>query len=192
MNFARLIAGVGLLGAVTALCGCVQHPSDYETAVAEITARHQEGLARVARQAEHERENAQVETKRRQAEDRMIAKMREPLARFLAETPRSCSSQHLADAANGPPFLLASLQRTGSEIGAAFKQRVGTAMVDIGDAVQQAGCPFVARQIFDEALRTFVGSSHAEVRLRAQFAIAYITRNATKWTPGPTQAARAN
>ena len=192
MNFARAIAGAGLLGAVTALCGCVQQPSAYETAVAEITARYQEALARVARQAGHERESAQIETKRRQAEDRVIAKMREPLARFLAETPRLCSSQHLVDAANGPPSVLASLQGTGSEIGTAFKQRVGTTMVDIGDAVQQAGCPFVARQIFDEALRTFAGSSHAEVRLRAQFAIAYITRNAAKWAPGPTQAASAN
>ena len=192
MNFARVIASVGVLGAVAAFSGCVQQPSACETSVAEITARYQEALARVARQAEHERENAHNETKRRQAEDRMIATMREPLARFLAETPRSCSSQHLTDAANGPPFLLASLQRTGGGTGAAFKQRVGATMLDIGDAVQQAGCPFVARRIYDEALRTFVGSNYAEVRLRAQFAIAYITRNAMTWAPGPTQAASAN
>jgi hypothetical protein len=146
----------------------------------------------VARDAEHERKNALVQTERRRTEDRMIAKMRLPLGKFLAETPRLCSSQHLVDAASGPPSILAQLQRSGSEIDAAFKQRVGVIMLDIGDAVQQAGCPAAARQIYDEALRTFVGPSYAEVQLRAQFAVAYITRNSMKWSPTPTQAASAN
>jgi hypothetical protein len=146
----------------------------------------------VAHEADRERAIENINAKRRQTEDRAIAKMREPLDKFLAERgPRSCGSQHLVAAASGPPSLLAQIERSGSEIDAAFMQRAGAAMLDIADAMQQAGCHAAAGQLYDVALRTFSGSTHAELRLRAQFAVAYITRNAAKWTPAPTQAASA-
>jgi hypothetical protein len=191
MKLVRPSAGVCYLGAVVALGGCAQGPSAYETKVAEITARHREAVERVAREAEHERQSALLKANRRQTEDRMIARMREPLAKFLAETPRSCHSPRLVEAASGPPSALAQLRRSGGEIDEAFVQRVGATMLDIGDAAQQAGCPAEARRIYDDALRTLVGSSYADLRLRAQFASAYITRNWEKWSPKPTQAASA-
>jgi hypothetical protein len=54
------------------------------------------------------------------------------------------------------------------------------------------GCHAAARQLYDDALRTFGAPAYAELRLRAQFAIAYITRNAAKWAPAPAQAASAH
>jgi hypothetical protein len=188
MTFLRVIA---VVGAVAALCGCASEPSAYETAVAEITARHREALERVARDAERERAMAHTEAKRLQAEDRTIAKMRESLHKFLAErAPRSCGSQHLV-AMSGPPSLVAQIQASRSEADNAFTQRVGAAILDIADAVQQAGCHAAARQLYDDALRTFIGPSHADLRLRAQFAVASITRSSTKQAPVPTQAASA-
>jgi hypothetical protein len=95
---------------------------------------------------------------------------------LLPETPPSCGSQHL-------------LEATQAE--AAFGRRVAATMLDIGEAAQKAGCPTTARQIYDDALRALVDPRSADLRLRAQFAIAYMTRNAAKWTPSPTQAASA-
>jgi hypothetical protein len=65
-------------------------------------------------------------------------------------------------------------------------------MLDIGDAVQHAGCPVEARKIYDDALRTFAGSTHADLYLRAQFAIAYMVWNSDKGTTKPAQAASAS
>jgi|SRR5262245_5272658 hypothetical protein len=192
MSLVRAIARVGFVGAVMALTGCAQDPDAYETAVAEITARHRDAVARVAREAERERQDADVEAKRRQHEDRAIAKMREPLAKFLAEAPKSCGSQHLLNAADGWPTLLAQTPRSGGESDAAFRRRVGATMLDIANAMQQAGCPAAARQVYNDVLRVFVGSTYADLRLRAQFGVAYLTRNAGKWPPAPTQAASAD
>jgi hypothetical protein len=185
----RTGAIVAVVGAVMALGGCAQGPDAYETAVAEITARHREALERVAKDAERERRATNAGDRRRQAEDRLIAKVREPLSRFLAETPRSCASQNLADAAGGPPALAARTQRSGADTGTLFLRRVGAAMLDVADAAQQAGCTAAARQIYEDARRTFAGPDHAELQLRAQFAIAYLTRTAEKWMPSPAHTA---
>jgi hypothetical protein len=53
-------------------------------------------------------------------------------------------------------------------------------MLEVADAAQQAGCAAAARQIYKDARRTFVGLDHAELHLRAQFAIAYLTRTSEK------------
>ncbi|HEU0218517.1 MAG TPA: hypothetical protein VFQ90_17815 [Stellaceae bacterium] len=190
MNLVRAVAGAGCLG-VAVLCGCTQGPSAYESKVAEIVAHHQEAMARVAREAEREREGARAEARRRPSEDRLIARMREPLARFLAERSPSCGSRHLADAASSAPSMIEQMRRNGRPIDTAFMQRVGATMVDIGNAAQRAGCPAEARLIYDNVVRVFDGPRYADLRLRAQFASAYIVRNAQKWMPAPTQAASA-
>jgi hypothetical protein len=191
MNSLRVIIGIAFIGAVVALSGCASEPSAYKTAVAEITARYRAALARVSREAELERQAAAVEAKRRRTDDQMISKVREPLGKFLAEAPPSCGSQHLFEATQASSFLMTQVRGNGGEIDTAFKRRLAATMLDIGDAAQKAGCLAAARQIYDDALGTLVDPRSADLRLRAQFAIAYMTRNAAKWTPSPTQAASA-
>jgi hypothetical protein len=191
MNSLRVIVGVAFVSAVIALSGCASEPSAYETAVAEITARYRAALARASREAEQKRQTAAVEAKRRRTDDKMISKVREPLGRFLAETSPSCGSQHLLEAMRGSSSLMTQVHGNGGEIDAAFRRRVAATMLDIGDAAQRAGCLTAARQVYDDALRTLADPRSADLRLRAQFALAYMTRNAAKWSPSPTQAASA-
>ena len=88
--------------------------------------------------------------------------------------------------------MLAQTQQSGSGIDSAFMRRKGAAMLDMADAMQQAGCHAAARPLYDDALRTLGAPAYAELRLRAQIAIACITRNAAKWAPAPSQAASAH
>jgi hypothetical protein len=172
MDIARAIAGVGLVAAVVALCGCAQEPSAYERAIAEISARRHELDARRAREAEQQRKTADAEAQRRQSENRMIARMREPLGKFLSETPpRSCSSPHLLDAASGPPALLAQRRRGSAIDDMAFMQRLGATMLEVGDAARQAGCSAVARRAYDDVIRTFGGPDYRDLQMRAKIAI---------------------
>jgi hypothetical protein len=140
--------------------------------IAEIAARHHELEARRASEAEKERKAASAEARQRQSESRLVAKMREPLAKFLAEaSPRSCSSRHLLDAASGPPALLAQRRRGNAIDDVTFMQRLGVAMLEVGDAARQAGCTAVARQVYDDVMRTFGGPDYADLQMRARIAI---------------------
>jgi hypothetical protein len=172
MDIARAIASVGLVAAAIALCGCAQEPSAYEKTIAEIAARHHELEARRAHEAERERKAAYAEAQRRQSENRMIAKMREPLGKFLAEMPpRSCSSRHLLDAASGPPALLAQRRRGSAIDDVAFMQQLGATMLAVGDAARQAGCSAVARQVYADVVRTFGGPDYLDLQMRAKIAV---------------------
>jgi hypothetical protein len=172
MDIARTTASVGVVAAVIALCGCAQGPSAYETKIVEIAARHHELEAHRAREAERERKIANAEAERRQSEKRMIANMREPLGKFLSETPpRSCSSPHLLDAASGPPALLAQRRRGSAIDDMAFMQRLGATMLEVGDAARQAGCSAVARRAYDDVIRTFGGPDYRDLQMRAKIAI---------------------
>jgi hypothetical protein len=136
--------------------------------IAEIAVRRHELEARQAREAEQERRAADADTHRRHNDNRLIAEVREPLDKFLSESPpRSCSSPHLLDATSGPPALLAKRPRGSAIDDVAFMQRLGATMLEVADAARRAGCPTVALRAYVDVTQTFDGPDYPDLRMRA-------------------------
>jgi len=112
----------------------------------------------------------ELERMQREANERMMRIVYEPLEAFQAEKARNCKSANLKTAFQRAVGLSEGVAKN-DKLG--LSQRLATAigLADVADAAKRKGCAEQARALYDLIVEVYVGSGYAGVRQRAQIGI---------------------